>query len=68
VKLDPDPDIVLAGTPLELDERAFKTLNKLLAKTQEQALAIAAESAGRAENGKGSAIPTELAILHFKRA
>jgi len=29
-------------TPLELDEKAFKKLNKLLAKTQEQALAIAA--------------------------
>jgi DNA-binding transcriptional ArsR family regulator len=63
-----DPDIVLTRTPLELDERAFKKLNKLLAKTQEQALAIAAESAGRAENGNGAAIATELAILHFKRA
>jgi DNA-binding transcriptional ArsR family regulator len=63
-----DPDIVLTRTPLELDERAFKKLNKLLAKTHEQALGIAAESAGRAENGNGGAIPTELAILHFKRA
>ena len=34
-------------TPLELDERGFKKLNKLLAKTLEQALAIAAESAAR---------------------
>ena len=62
-----DPELVIERTPLELDEKAFKKLNKLLAKTHEQALAIAAESAGRAENG-ATAIPTELAILHFKRA
>ena len=41
-----DPEvIVLTRTPLELDERGFKKLNKLLTKTHEQALAIAAESA-----------------------
>jgi DNA-binding transcriptional ArsR family regulator len=59
-----DPDIVLTRTPLELDERGFKKLNKLLAKTHEQALAIAAESAGR---GSESVIQTELGVLHFKR-
>ena len=43
---------MLTRTPLELDERGFKKLNKLLAKTHEQALAIAAESAARdAEDG-----------------
>src|ERR1700754_1719540 len=60
-----DPELVLTRTPLELDEKAFKKLNKLMAKTHEQALAIATESAGRAENGTG-AIPTELAILPFQ--
>src|SRR4051794_16624686 len=60
-----DPDLILQRTPLELDERAFKKLNKLLAKTHEQALAIAAESAGRDGNGR---FATELAVLHFKRA
>jgi DNA-binding transcriptional ArsR family regulator len=60
-----DPDIVLTRTPLELDERAFKKLNKLLAKTHEQALAIAAESAGRAAAER---FGTELAVLHFRRA
>ena len=60
-----DPEIVLTRTPLELDEKAFKKLNKLLAKTQEQALAIAAESASRGTDG---AFPTELGVLHFKRA
>ena len=51
-------------TPLELDERASKKLNKLLAKTLEQALAIAGESAERG----GEVFPTELGILHFRRA
>src|SRR6188768_2387855 len=31
-----DSEIVLTRTPLELDEKAFKKLNKLLTKTQEQ--------------------------------
>ena len=61
-----DPDIVIERTPLELDDRGFKKLNKLLAKTHEQALAIAAESAARLNEGDGG-IPTELAVLHFKR-
>ena len=60
-----DPEVVLQRTPLELDEKAFKKLNKLLAKTHEQALAIAAASAGRGTDG---VFQTELALLHFKRA
>ena len=59
-----DPEIVLTRTPLELDERASKKLNKLLAKTLDQALAIAAESAERG----GDVFPTELGIVHFRRA
>ena len=64
-----DPDVVLSRTPLELDERGFKKLNKLLAKTLDQALAIAAESNARHTEGKSQHVfPTELGILHFKRA
>jgi DNA-binding transcriptional ArsR family regulator len=63
-----DPELVVTRTPLELDEKAFKKLNKLLAKTHEQALAIAAESASRGEAAADAGFPTELAILHFKRA
>ena len=59
-----DPNVVLKRTPIELDERGFKKLNKLLARTHEQALAIAAESA---ERDSGNVIATELALLHFKR-
>src|SRR3954454_6503354 len=40
-----DPDVVLKRTLLELDARGYRKLNKLLAKTLDQALAIAAESA-----------------------
>ena len=60
-----DPSVVLKRTPIELDERGFKKLNKLLARTHEQALAIAAESADR---GSENVIATELALLHLKRA
>jgi DNA-binding transcriptional ArsR family regulator len=60
-----DPEVIITRTPLELDERAFKKLNKLLARTHEQALSIAAEGAARGTEG---VFPTELAVLHFKRA
>ena len=64
-----DPEVVLSRTPLELDERGFKKLNKLLAKTLDQALAIAAESNARHNEGKAQQVfATELGILHFKRA
>src|SRR5438552_2403651 len=59
-----DPDVIVTRTPLELDDRAFKKLNRLLARTLEQAHQIAAESAER----QGERFPTELAVLHFKRA
>jgi DNA-binding transcriptional ArsR family regulator len=63
-----DPDVVVTRTPLEVDERAFKKLNRLLARTHEQALAIAAESAARQGEKSNEVFPTELAVLHFKRA
>src|SRR3954447_5002540 len=49
-----DPDLVVTRTPLELDERALKRLNRLLARTHEQALTIAAESAARSHKGAGA--------------
>ncbi len=64
-----DPDVVLTRTPLELDEKGFKKLNKLMAKTLDQALAIAAESSARRNEGASDEVfPTELGLLHFKRA
>jgi hypothetical protein len=63
-----DPEVVLTRTPLELDERGWKKLNRLLARTLDQAHAIAAESAARQTDTKAEVFPTELALLHFKRA
>jgi DNA-binding transcriptional ArsR family regulator len=64
-----DPEVVLSRTPLELDDKAWKKLNKLLAKVHEQALAIAAESAARRNDGGTDPVfPTELGLLHFRRA
>ena len=60
-----DSEVIITRTPLELDERAFKKLNKLLAKTHEQALSIAAESAARGTEG---VFGPELAVLHVKRS
>jgi len=62
-----DPEIIVSRSPLELDERGWKKLNKLLSKTLEQALAIASESAARGAEGT-AVFPTEMALLHFKRA
>ncbi len=53
--------------PLELDARGWQKLNRLLARTLEQALAIAHDSSARADNS-GDRFATELAVLHFKRA
>jgi hypothetical protein len=64
-----DPEIVLTRTPLELDEKGWKKLNKLMEKTLDQALAIAAESSARRNGGgPGEVFPTELGLLHFRRA
>ena len=64
-----DPEVVVTRTPLELDERGLKKLNKLLARTLDQALAIAAESSTRRNNGTSDGVfPTEVGILHFRRA
>jgi hypothetical protein len=57
---------VLSRTLLELDERGWHKLNRLLSRTREQALQIASESAER--SGGAAVFQTELAVLHFKRA
>jgi DNA-binding transcriptional ArsR family regulator len=64
-----DPEVVLSRTPMELDERGLKKLNKLLAKTLDQALAIAAESSARRNEGSSDGVfGTEVGLLHFRRA
>src|SRR6478735_7389125 len=51
-----DPEVVLTRTPLELDAKGWKKLNKLLARTHEQALAIAAESSARRNEGTSDGV------------
>jgi DNA-binding transcriptional ArsR family regulator len=64
-----DPEVHVTRTPLDLDQKGWAKLNKLLLKTLDQATAIHAESAGRIADGKSEAtMPTELAMLHFHRA
>jgi DNA-binding transcriptional ArsR family regulator len=63
-----DPEMTVTRTPLELDERGWRKLNRLLARTHEQALAIASESSARRTDERATGFPTELAVLHFKRA
>src|SRR3954447_15954271 len=46
-----DPELVVTRTSLELDERALRKLNRLLARTHKQALTIASESAARSHQG-----------------
>jgi DNA-binding transcriptional ArsR family regulator len=60
-----DPETLVSRTPLELDETGWRKLNRLLIRTHERALEIAAESAQR--GGKGR-FETELGVLHFRRA
>lgn len=66
-----DPEVHVSRTPLELDERGWQKLNKLLAKTVDEAMKIAAESAGRlveAPEDERRPVSSELAMLHFRRA
>jgi DNA-binding transcriptional ArsR family regulator len=68
-KLD-DPEVHVTRTTLELDQKGWAKLNKLLLKTLDQAMEIHAESAGRIAEGKSDpeSLSTELAMLHFCRA
>jgi DNA-binding transcriptional ArsR family regulator len=63
-----DPETLVNRTLLELDDRGFTKLNRLLARTHAQALQIASESATRNADASSGAFQTELAMLHFKRA
>jgi DNA-binding transcriptional ArsR family regulator len=62
---------IITRAPLELDPRARAKLDRLLARTHERALAIAAESGQRTETAAPDAdprFPTELVLMHFTRA
>jgi len=58
-------DSHLSDTPLLLDEKGWKDLNKVLAGAVKQAGEIQKEAAARL-NEKSDGIPTKLAIMHFE--
>jgi DNA-binding transcriptional ArsR family regulator len=62
-----DPDVVVKRATLELDQRGWRKLNGLLRRTVDQARRIAEESADRGTRSTAAPVPTELAVLHFKR-
>jgi hypothetical protein len=64
------PRVHVSWTKLDLDEQGLDDLADLLASTLERTLEIQSESAGRAvQSGRaGTALQTELGILHFQRA
>lgn len=62
-----DPEAVVTRKSLQLDERGWRKLNRLLTHTLDRADRIAAESAARQARGRTDGSQTELAILHFKR-
>jgi DNA-binding transcriptional ArsR family regulator len=58
-------DSHLSDTPLLLDEKGWKDLNKVLAGAVKQATEIQKEAAGRLDE-KSDGITTKLAIMHFE--
>jgi hypothetical protein len=58
-------DSHLSDTPLLLDEKGWKDLNKVLAGAVKQAGEIQKEAAGRLED-KSEGVSTKLAIMHFE--
>jgi DNA-binding transcriptional ArsR family regulator len=58
-------DSHLSDTPLLLDEKGWKDLNKVLAAAVKQASEIQKEAANRLED-KSEGISTKLAIMHFE--
>jgi DNA-binding transcriptional ArsR family regulator len=58
-------DSHLTDTPLVLDEKGWKDLNKVLADAVKRAGQIQKEAVGRLDD-KSDGIPTKLAIMHFE--
>jgi hypothetical protein len=58
-------DSHLSDTPLLLDEKGWKDLNKVLAEAVKKAAEIQKEAAGRLDS-KSDGIASKLAIMHFE--
>jgi DNA-binding transcriptional ArsR family regulator len=59
-------DSHLSDTPLLLDEKGWKDLNKVLADALNRGIEIQEEAASRLADSKEEAFPTKLAIMHFE--
>jgi DNA-binding transcriptional ArsR family regulator len=59
-------DSHLSDTPLLLDEKGWKELNKVLADTLNRGREIQEEAANRLANDKAEGFTTKLAIMHFE--
>lgn len=64
--IDARTDSHLSETPLVLDEKGWKDLNKSLAETLNRGMEIQEEAAARLADSKKEGISTKLAILHFE--
>jgi DNA-binding transcriptional ArsR family regulator len=59
-------DSHLSDTPLVLDEKGWKELNKVLADALNRGVEISEEAATRLADSKDDGITTKLAIMHFE--
>ena len=64
--IDARSDSHISRTPLNLDDKGWSDVTKLLAGTLEKALKIQEESASRLGKKKSDSIGTKLAIFHFE--
>jgi DNA-binding transcriptional ArsR family regulator len=64
--VDARTDSHISHTPLLLDEKGWKELNKVLADTLNRAIEIQEEAANRLAEDKAKSIPTKLSVLHYE--
>jgi len=64
--IDARSDSHITRTPLNLDDKGWSDVTKLLADTVAKALAIQEEATARLSKKKSDAIGTKLAIFHFE--
>jgi DNA-binding transcriptional ArsR family regulator len=64
--IDARTDSHITDTPLVLDEKGWKDLNKVLSDAHSRGLEIQEEAASRLADSKEEGFTTKLAILHFE--
>jgi DNA-binding transcriptional ArsR family regulator len=64
--MDARPETHVTRTPLVLDEKGWKELNRVLQDSLDRAMEIQDEATDRLAKAKKDGFPTKLAILHFE--